>query len=377
MQYTDYAVEDFLLDASFRNYCLGSPSKDVTFWESWIAANPHRFDDIMQAKEMFFLLNGDIRPEQLSRDRQLFKESFEKHLADAGDMPDAQNPAPDTGFRFRKLFIYVSLAAAVLAGIFFLPKVMMKPSPAPAPLQYEYTQASRAGERKSFQLPDGSKVMLNAGSTLTMAQDFNTNSREITLEGEAFFDVSHNPGKPFIIHTATMNIKVLGTVFNVKAYPSDKTAETSLLKGSVEITMKNDAKKKIILRPNEKIVLPNLVTENKQAEKSTPKKVAAAKLDYTIAALTYIDSAVKEVSWTENRLAFTENSFEEIAPVLERWYNVTITIEDEAVKQYEFTATFDQKNIIEILNYLQMTRQFDYIIEKNNQIIIRKKQRND
>ena len=81
--------------------------------------------------------------------------------------------------------------------------------------------------------------MLNAGSTLTMAKDFNEQSREVTLEGEAFFDVSHNPGKPFIIHTTSMNVRVLGTVFNVKAYPADKLAETSLLKGSVEITLKN------------------------------------------------------------------------------------------------------------------------------------------
>ena len=106
---------------------------------------------------------------------------------------------------------------------------------------------------------------------------------------------------------------------------------------------------------------------------STAKKFKAEKIDYTIARLTYIDSAVKEVSWTENRLAFTDNSFEEIAPELERWYNVSITIEDEAVKQSRFTATFDQKNIIQILDALQMTTPFEYIVEQNNQIIIRKK----
>jgi transmembrane sensor len=371
MQYTDYAVEDFLLDASFRNYCLGSSEKDIKFWEGWIASNPHRFDDILQAKEMFFLLNGDIRAEQLHQDRQLFKESFEKHMAGSMDESPTQNIKPKT--HFRKLFLYVSLAAAVVAGFFILPKVMVKPSPEPAPLQYDYTQASRVGERKSFQLPDGSKVMLNAGSTLTMAQDFNTNSREVTLEGEAFFDVSHNPGKPFIIHTTVMNVKVLGTVFNVKAYPADKTVETSLLKGSVEITLKNDEKKKIILKPNEKIVLPNLMADKLQDEKSSSKKTIAAKADYKIATLTYIDSAVKEVSWTENRLAFTDNSFEEIAPELERWYNVSITIEDEAVKQFRFTATFDQKNIIQIMDALQLTRQFEYLVEQNNRIIIRKR----
>jgi transmembrane sensor len=375
MQYTDYAVEDFLLDSSFRNYCLGSSEKDVQFWEKWMASNPHRFDDIMQAKEMFFLLNGNIRPEQIRQDRQLFLQSFENHIAGSEATPDTQPPAPDTKFPFRKLFLYVTLAAAVVAGFFILPKTMVKPSPAPAPLQYDYTQASRAGERKSFQLPDGSKVMLNAGSTLTMAKDFNANSREVTLEGEAFFDVSHNPGKPFIIHTATMNVKVLGTVFNVKAYPADKTAETSLLKGSVEVTLKHDQQKKIILHPNEKIVLPNPAAEKFQAEKTNARKLSARPVDYKIAMLTYIDSAVKEVSWTENRLAFNENSFEEIIPELERWYNVSIIVEDEAVRQYRFTATFDQKNIIQILDALQLSASghFIYEVEQNNRIIIRKK----
>jgi transmembrane sensor len=373
MQYTEYEVEDFLLDASFRNYCLGDNEKDVKFWENWMAAHPQKFDDIMQAKEMFFLLNGELRSEQVLEDRKLFRESFEKHLAATQDISnDSEKPARSS-FPIRKLFLYSALAAAVAAGFFLIPKVMVNTPPAPAPLQYDYTQASKVGERKSFQLPDGSKVMLNAGSTLTMAKDFNEQSREVALVGEAFFDVSHNPGKPFIIHTTSMNVRVLGTVFNVKAYPADKLAETSLLKGSVEITLKNDQQKKIILRPNEKLVLPNLAAPALQAESSTAKKLNAEKIDYTIARLTYIDSAVKEVSWTENRLAFTDNSFEEIAPELERWYNVSITIEDEAVKQARFTATFDQKNIIQILDALQMTTPFEYIVEQNNKIIIRKK----
>jgi transmembrane sensor len=374
MQYIDYEVEDFLLDASFRNYCLGDNEKDTRFWENWIASHPRKFDDIMQAKEMFLLLNGEVRSAQLLEDRKLFRESFEKHLATTQNISHESEKPGRRSFPIRKIFLYSALAAAMAAGFFLLPKVMVSKSPEkPAPLQYDYTQASKVGERKSFQLPDGSKVMLNAGSTLVMAKNFNEQSREVTLEGEAFFDVSHNPGKPFIIHTSSMNVKVLGTVFNVKAYPADKLAETSLLKGSVEITLKNDQRKKIILRPNEKLVTPNLAAPALQAESSTAKKSNAEKIDYTIARLTYIDSAVKEVSWTENRLAFTDNSFEEIAPELERWYNVSISFGDEAMKQARFTATFDQKNIIQILDVLQMTTPFEYIIEQNNQIIIRKK----
>src|SRR5690606_22571909 len=108
-----------------------------------------------------------------------------------------------------------------------------------AQLKYNSTEVSKPGERKSIQLPDGTKVMLNAGSTIHIAADFNATSRQLTLVGEAFFDVVHNAEKPFIIHTGAMDIKVLGTVFNVRAYPGDKTSETSLLKGSVEVTLKN------------------------------------------------------------------------------------------------------------------------------------------
>jgi ferric-dicitrate binding protein FerR (iron transport regulator) len=170
-----------------------------------------------------------------------------------------------------------------------------------------------------------------------------------------------------------MDIKVLGTVFNVRAYPGDKTSETSLLKGSVEVTVRNKEKKKIYLHPNEKIILPNIANVPPVKNNKVTDKPAAIE-NFKITGLTYnkTDSTLTEVSWTENRLAFNDNSFETIAAELERWYNITISFTDEEVKQYRFTATFNQKNIEQVLQALQLSRYFNYTIAENNNIIISK-----
>jgi ferric-dicitrate binding protein FerR (iron transport regulator) len=170
-----------------------------------------------------------------------------------------------------------------------------------------------------------------------------------------------------------MDVKVLGTVFNVKAYPTDKLTETSLIKGSVEIMLHNKAAEKILLRPNQKIILPNHKDDNTAtiAVKNAPKTNVE---DFKITGLTYskVDSTLTEVSWTENRLVFNESRLDEVAAELERWYNITIRFNDEQVKQYRFTAFFDQKNIVQVLDALQLSRRFEYKIAENNNIIISK-----
>ena len=109
-------------------------------------------------------------------------------------------------------------------------------------------------------LPDGSTVWLNAGSRLTYDSLYGTTLREVTLSGEAYFDVVKNPKKPFIIHTGKINIRVLGTVFNVKSYPEEQTIETSLIKGSIEVSFPSQPSKKIILKPNQKLIIDKTET---------------------------------------------------------------------------------------------------------------------
>jgi transmembrane sensor len=114
---------------------------------------------------------------------------------------------------------------------------------------------TRMGTRTNLLLPDGTTVWLNAGSTLTYPLPFTGPNREVILEGEAFFDVAKNPTHPFIVHASSVNIRVLGTSFDVKAYARDKTMETTLIRGSIEVTLRNRPQSRIVLKPNEKLVV--------------------------------------------------------------------------------------------------------------------------
>ena len=117
--------------------------------------------------------------------------------------------------------------------------------------------STRYGSRTKLLLPDSTQVWLNSGSKLSYNKTYGNGTREVTLSGEAYFDVVKNPAHPFIIHTVNIDIKVLGTAFNVKSFPGEKNTETSLIRGSIEVTFKNRPSEKIILKPNEKLITAN------------------------------------------------------------------------------------------------------------------------
>ena len=189
------------------------------------------------------------------------------------------------------------------------------------------------------------------------------------LSGEAFFDVVHNAEKPFVIHTSKMDIRVLGTAFNVRCYPDEKKMETSLIRGSIEVTLKDRPKEKIYLKPNEKLtltadvvtttVLNNLRKVKHEVEVTEPL-VAISHLTYQPA-----DSSVVETSWVENKLVFRSETFEEVALKMEKWYGVSINIQNENLKQEHLTGSFESETVDQALSALQFTTNFRYSINKN------------
>ena len=226
------------------------------------------------------------------------------------------------------------------------------------------------GSRSRSLLPDGTIVWLNAGSKLHYENDFNGSTREVRLEGEAFFDVVKQPGRPFIVHTSGIDIRVLGTAFNVKSYPEDKTVETTLYRGLVQVSRKDDSKEKSIqLKPNEKLILPKQAA--KEEEKLSEEKTPLAKPTPASFIITHIDSTKKEserfeTAWLYSRLEFRGDSFEELAHKLERWYNVTIVFADEKVKNLNFNGSFEKENVDQAFKALQVAVPlFNYKIENH------------
>lgn len=258
------------------------------------------------------------------------------------------------------------LAAAIVIGVLINFGLRILPGDRSKPSE-ELLVETHNGERKQFRLSDGSIVHLNASSSLRL--DLNSQSREIWLEGEAYFDVAKDPMRPFIVHAATLNIHALGTSFNVKAYPGDPRYETTLLEGAVEVYLNKTPSHKIRLRPYEKVAYDNntaLASSEKKLEiKPVISKVAMAKAN----ALPAIDSTLSETAWVSNRLQFESLNFEQLATLLERWYGVKIIFRNNQVKKYVFSGSFASETVTQALQALQLTEDFHFD-NNGTQIII-------
>jgi ferric-dicitrate binding protein FerR (iron transport regulator) len=374
----EYGVEDFVMDDSFQNYCLGKDDQDALFWKAWINDNPQKIETVRQAKKILLLLNGNNDSRSYRRDFQKFKDRFYKHLQKGKDeaVVDISEEflINKPGNKKRLLFIY----AGSIAACFLLMLVLFyQQGPQPESLAKEFVSnpkliySSLPGERKSFQLADGSVVTLNGGSRLEVSKDFNLAKREISLKGEAYFSVTHNALKPFIIHTDNINVKVLGTEFDVKAYPGDRTTETILIKGSVEVTVHDRPEEKIVLKPRHKLIIQNEGIAAKDISDTVLKahKAIREKLQVQNVMLSSTDSSVIETSWKDNRLTFNNETLAEVAVKLERWYGIQVSVAGDIADKYHYTAIFENESLNETLKALQLSLFFHYRIEDDKVLI--------
>ena len=284
----------------------------------------------------------------------------------------------EQSFFRRNILALSGFAAAVLlvaAGIFYSKpskEIVAESKPKDAASEI----STRYGSRTDIVLPDGTKVWLNAGSKLTYDKSFGETVRNVKLTGEAYFDVVHNADKPFVIHTTAMDIKVLGTEFNVKSYPDERTTEASLIRGSIEVTLTDKRAEKIILKPNEKLVVSNENQEAAFPKLKTAKKAKQETPIFSLGHLKYfsLDSTILETSWVKNRLIFEDESFEEVATKMKRWYSVDFEFGDADVRQLRFTGNIKNEAVEEALKAMQISsvNSFSYRISSDKRILITK-----
>ncbi len=282
------------------------------------------------------------------------------------------------GFNWKK-----TLVAASVIGLLFLVgwQLFFSDRNEEKTLARDNEIVTKKGTKSKVLLPDGSTVMLNADSRLYYSENFNDSLREVTLEGEAFFDVVKDAKRPFIVHTSGINIRVLGTAFNVKSYPQEPTIEATLVRGLIEVEKTNQPhSSKILLRPNEKLVynkeeknIAETAKEGKQKEDIEKMKISARPQSISISTLPRImnDSVRVETSWVYGRLLFEGDSFRELAPKMERWFNIKIRFKDEKVANYRFRGVFEDESIEMALQALQLTARFSYTL-KGSEVIIDK-----
>ena len=225
------------------------------------------------------------------------------------------------------------------------------------------------GSRTNLTLADGTKIWLNSSSKLVYPQQFTGNTREVYLEGEGYFEVASNKQKPFYVKAGAIDVKVTGTIFNLKNYPEDNIIETTLIEGEVIIEKNEGGKSEelIILEPNQKITF-HKSSESFELTKSGKEKEKVQDLPIQkIEKAVLVENAniEKAISWKNNIIIFENEPFSEIVHNLERRFGVNIIFRSESIKQLRFSGTFEEISIEQALEAMQFASPFNYTIEKD------------
>lgn len=200
----------------------------------------------------------------------------------------------------------------------------------------DMTVTVEKGQKVALTLPDKSRVWVNSGSTLIYGSRFNKKERIIQLDGEAYFEVAKNKNAPFIVESHGFSTEALGTAFDVKAYSDEKQISTVLIRGKVEV---GDELNKINLSPNQKVIYNR---ENKSMQKSD------------------IADGLIYADWRYNKLTFNSETFENIASVLERNYNVKFVFEAQSLKNYRYSGSISNTSLESLLQIFAMTSPISY-----------------
>ena len=238
-------------------------------------------------------------------------------------------------FRNHRLYLTRTFAAAAAVVLLCLSVWAAYLYMQPVSIQTVTTLA----ETRTILLPDGTSVTLNHYSSLSYPKQFKSDNREVELSGEAYFEVSKSKKHPFIVQTETIDVQVLGTHFNVDAYPDNPDVKTTLLTGSVAVSNKNNSVH-MVLKPNEVAIY------NKVEQKLTRK---------------VLENAGDEVSWRHGEFIFDDLPLQEIARELSNSFGTTIHIADSTLRNYRVTARFRNGEDLEtILSVLHNAGYFNY-----------------
>lgn len=326
-------------------------------FDAWVRNHPEDqfFIELMQA----YWRN----PASFPLDEKLSEERIQHILNTADTMDGATVGAPQKPFwktkTVKRLLVAASVSLLLVSAGWLWQKGLTK---GPQPNMQEIFAAR--GTKSHLVLPDGSEVWLNSDSRIYFNKDFNSPTREITLNGEAFFRVTKDTSRPFVVHTSAIDVKVLGTSFNVKAYENDQNIETTLITGSIEVKDRLEPQNaRILLRPKEKLVFIKPVSGPDRQVESVGKGLVAPAYEIKALPAGIADSSVGETSWVQNRLVFDGDSFQDLAIKMERWFNVQVVFKNQRVSTYRLRGAFENESLEQALKGLQLIVPFEYRVQ--------------
>jgi len=249
----------------------------------------------------------------------------------------------------RMLKVYQKIAAFLLIPIIGLGILYWVSQSDQSAGQYTETIAPR-GQKSQIVLADGTKVWLNSDTKIRYPGNFSKNQRDVYLDGEAFFEVSKNKRQPFVVHTSGVNVKVLGTKFNVKAYADENQIETSLFEGKVNLLMNNSSDEII-----EKEVKPG-------------QSFVYSKTDRQLVLNRFPQDEIN--GWKKNQLIFKDDTFGKLVRKIERWYNVELVYDEKLFNDRRLTVElYEGERLDRLMEIISLALSVNYEYEKGQVVL--------
>ncbi|MDN5202115.1 FecR domain-containing protein [Fulvivirgaceae bacterium BMA10] len=329
MKYQDYSVEDFVKDEFFVNWVKDKQTEADHYWKIWIRNNPEKLETVNAAID---IINSINYKNQYELSEKEYIEVFEEIVK--GRTQDYQNDQPGKIFMLNKLVAAVLVPILIAALAFFY--YQSSETKVSAKETTYLAKESPIGIKTTFKLEDGTRVKLNAGSSLRFPDKFSEDQRIVYLEGEAFFDVVKETSRPFLVVTNDVVTKVLGTSFNVKGNSVNQSVEVALVTGKVSVS--DNEGNSIILQPTEMVTFANSNIEKKRFNHDLI------------------------TGWTLNRLVFDKADSKEVINKLEKWYGVKFILQDGYMFKGDYTGVFEKESLENVLKGIGYASAFAYEI---------------
>lgn len=333
MNYNYYHSEDFAADETFIAYYHKTNVEAVAFWTDWIAHHPEKLDEIYNAERILAKLSFRLDEEELQNAFARFDDFMAQDQVATATLPTEKNKT----FKPLKWAIAAVLFVSLSFGSY---QLYQSKSTA---IEY-LTHRNGNGKISEFILSDGTKISLNCNSTITYPKVFHGDTREVTLDGEAFFEVAKDKDKPFMVVANGIKTTVLGTKFNVSAYRNLKEVTVALQEGKVEVQTA-EGRDKLVLKP---------------AEMATFDKVTRS-LSRSITDASIVSS------WKDGNIIFNGANFEDIATKLFNIYGIKIVDQTKNLK-WNYSGNFEKTDYLTIIKSICFAKKINY--KQTNQTIL-------
>lgn len=395
-KYKDFSITDFLDDPDFLRWMTDPTPEDEVFWRDFLMVYPSKKSQIQEARLVFKLLQSRESKMTLSEQYELWN-SIQQKSKFSGKQIILQL------FKYAAILVLVFFSGAV--SYYYYQNSFSRRTPQFADLypadggamviladgskvslkkdmseilysengdqlvvnsdtikqKPELKEALNKvivsyGKKSMIVLSDGTKVWLNAGSQLVYPAFFSNDTREVSLVGEAFFDVTKNPEKPFIVKASDVNVQVLGTRFDISAYPEDKIIQTVLEEGKINLKYEENG---LFKRDHTLSMTPNQMVEFDRSSRETASSIV---------------NVSKYVSWKEGMLEFEKVNLNKALKQIERFYNVNITLGSEQIGEFKLSGKLDLKNTAEdVLNVIKLTLPVNWQRKANGDYVLTNK----